>query len=167
MRGMDEKRFKRICHTMREDGAFIEAGENDNLIVQKIEANPNALGIFGYSFLEENQDKLRGTKIDGVEPTYETISSGKYAPSRPLFIYIKKAHIGVIPGLKEFVDEYVSEKAIGEEGYLGGTRPRDAAEVGPREDACRRQVVEEFRTLSRRPTSARPTRVHSIQRVKT
>ncbi len=118
MRGMDEKRFKRICHTMREDGAFVEAGENDNLIVQKIEANPNALGIFGYSFLEENQDKLRGTKIDGVEPTYDTISSGKYAPSRPLFIYIKKAHIGVIPGLKEFVDEYVSEKAIGEEGYL-------------------------------------------------
>jgi len=86
--------------------------------VQKIGTNPNALGIFGYSFLEENQDKLRGTRIDGVEPTYETISSGKYAPSRPLFIYIKKAHIGVIPGLREFVDEYVSEKAIGEEGYL-------------------------------------------------
>jgi phosphate transport system substrate-binding protein len=103
---------------MREDGAFIEAGENDNLIVQKIEANPNALGIFGYSFLEENQDKLRGTKIDGVAPTYETISSGTYVPSRPLFIYIKKAHIGVIPGLQEFVDEYVSEKAIGPEGYL-------------------------------------------------
>jgi len=118
MRGQDEKRFKRICHTLREDGAFIEAGENDNLIVQKIGTNPNALGIFGYSFLEENQDKLRGTRIDGVEPTYETISSGKYAPSRPLFIYIKKAHIGVIPGLREFVDEYVSEKAIGEEGYL-------------------------------------------------
>jgi phosphate transport system substrate-binding protein len=118
MRGMDEKRFKRICHTMREDGAFIEAGENDNLIVQKIEANPNALGIFGYSFLEENQDKLRGTKIDGVAPSFETISSGTYAPSRPLFIYVKKAHIGVIPGLKEFIDEYVSEKALGDEGYL-------------------------------------------------
>ncbi len=118
MRGLDEKRFKRICHTMREDGAFVEAGENDNLIVQKIEANPNALGIFGFSFLEENQDKLRGTKIDGVEPTYETISSGKFSASRPLFIYIKKAHIGVIPGLKEFVDEYVSDKAIGEDGYL-------------------------------------------------
>ena len=118
LRGMDEKRFKQICHTLREDGAFIEAGENDNLIVKKIEANPDALGIFGYSFLEENQDKLRGTKIDDVAPTYETISSGKYAPSRPLFVYIKKAHIGVIPGLKEFVDEYVSEKAIGEEGYL-------------------------------------------------
>ena len=118
LRGLDEKRFKQICDTLREDGAFIEAGENDNLIVQKIEANPNALGIFGYSFLEQNQDKLRGTTIDGVTPTYETISNGKYAPSRPLFVYIKKAHIGVIPGLREFVDEYVSERAIGEEGYL-------------------------------------------------
>ena len=118
LRGMDEKRFRRICHTMREDGAFIEAGENDNLIVQKIEANPNSLGIFGFSFLEENLDKLRGLKIDGVEPTFETIASGKFPASRPLFIYVKKAHIGVIPGLKEFMDEYVSDKAIGAEGYL-------------------------------------------------
>ena len=118
LRSMDEKRFKRVCHTLREDGAFVEAGENDNLIVQKIEANPNAVGIFGYSFLEENQDQLRGTRVDGVEPTFETIASGKYPASRPLFIYVKKAHIGVIPGLKEFVDEYVSDKALGEEGYL-------------------------------------------------
>ena len=118
LRSMDEKRFKRICHTMREDGAFIEAGENDNLIVQKIEANPNALGIFGYSFLEENQDKLRGTRIEGVAPDFETISSGKYPASRPLFVYVKKAHIGVIPGLREFIDEYLSDKALGEEGYL-------------------------------------------------
>jgi phosphate transport system substrate-binding protein len=118
LRGMDEKRFKRICHTIREDGAFIEAGENDNLIVQKIEANPNALGIFGFSFLEENLDQLRGLKIDGVEPTFETIASGKFPASRPLFVYVKKAHIGVIPGIKEFMDEYVSDKAIGEEGYL-------------------------------------------------
>jgi phosphate transport system substrate-binding protein len=114
----DEKRFKRICHTLREDGAFVEAGENDNLIVQKIEANRTAIGIFGFSFLEENMDKLRGSKIDGVEPTYETIASGKYHASRPLFIYVKKAHIGVIPGLQEFVNEYVSDKALGEEGYL-------------------------------------------------
>jgi len=118
LRGQDEKRFKRVCHTLREDGAFVEAGENDNLIVQKIEANRNAVGIFGFSFLEENLDKLRGSKIDGVEPTYETISSGKYPASRPLFIYVKKAHIGVIPGLQEFVNEYVSDKALGEEGYL-------------------------------------------------
>jgi len=118
LRGQDEKRFKRVCHTLREDGAFVEAGENDNLIVQKIEANRNAVGIFGFSFLEENLDKLRGSKIDGVEPTYETISSGKFPASRPLFIYVKKAHIGVIPGLREFVNEYVSDKALGEEGYL-------------------------------------------------
>ncbi len=118
LRGMDEKRFKRVCHTIREDGAFIEAGENDNLIVQKIEANPNALGIFGFSFLEENLDQLRGLKIDGVEPTFETIASTKYPASRPLFVYVKKAHIGVIPGIKEFMDEYVSDKAIGDEGYL-------------------------------------------------
>jgi phosphate transport system substrate-binding protein len=118
LRKMDEKRFKRICHTLREDGAFVEAGENDNLIVQKLEANPNAIGIFGFSFLEENLDKLRGVKISGVEPTFETIASGKFPASRPLFIYVKKAHIGVIPGLREFVNEYVSDKALGEEGYL-------------------------------------------------
>lgn len=131
LRKMDEKRFKRICHTLREDGAFVEAGENDNLIVQKIEANPNALGIFGFSFLEENQDKLRGTRIDGVEPTYETISSGKYPASRPLFVYVKKAHIGVIPGLREFVEEYVSDKALGEEGYLAerGLVPQPEADL--------------------------------------
>jgi phosphate transport system substrate-binding protein len=118
LHGQDEKRFKRLCHTLREDGAFVEAGENDNLIVQKIEANRNAVGIFGFSFLAENMDKLRGSKINGVEPTYETISSGKFPASRPIFIYVKKAHIGVIPGLREFVNEYVSDKALGEEGYL-------------------------------------------------
>ena len=118
LRSMDEKRFKRICHTVREDGAYVEAGENDNLIVQKLEANPNALGIFGFSFLEENLDRLRGLRIDGTEPTFETISTGKYSAARPLFVYVKKAHIGVIPGLREFMAEYVSDKAIGEEGYL-------------------------------------------------
>ena len=109
---------KKACHAIREDGAFIEAGENDNLIAQKLAANKNALGIFGYSFLEENTDKLKGLKIDGIVPTFETISSAKYTAARPLFIYIKKQHIGVIPGLKEFANEYVSDKAIGEEGYL-------------------------------------------------
>ena len=118
LKDIDEKRYKRICQTVREDGAYIEAGENDNLIVQKIEANPNALGIFGYSFLVENTDKLKGMKIDGIAPSFETIANAKYPTSRPLFIYVKKAHIGVIPGLKEFVAEYVSDKAIGEEGYL-------------------------------------------------
>jgi phosphate transport system substrate-binding protein len=109
---------KKQCHLIREDGAYVEAGENDNLIVQKLTANKNALGIFGYSFLEENGDRVKALKIDGIAPTFETISSSKYTAARPLFIYIKKAHIGVIPGLKEFAEEYVSNKAIGEEGYL-------------------------------------------------
>lgn len=109
---------KKQCHAMREDGAYIEAGENDNLIVQKLTANKNALGIFGYSFLEENADRVKAVRIDGVLPTFETISSAKYTAARPLFVYIKKAHVGVIPGLKEFAEEYVSNKAIGEEGYL-------------------------------------------------
>ena len=118
LKDIDEKRYKRVCHTVREDGAYVEAGENDNLIAQKIASNPNALGVFGFSFLEENMDKLKGLKIDGIEPTFETIASAKYPTSRPLFIYVKKGHIGTIPGLKEFVVEYVSDKAIGEEGYL-------------------------------------------------
>jgi len=109
---------KKQCHAIREDGAYVEAGENDNLIAQKLAANKNALGIFGYSFLEENTDKLKGLKIDGIAPSFETIASAKYTAARPLFVYIKKQHIGVIPGLKEFANEYVSDKAIGEEGYL-------------------------------------------------
>jgi len=118
VKDLDEKRFKRICDTIREDGAYVEAGENDNLIVQKIEAKPEALGIFGFSFLEENADKIKGLAIDGVAPTFETIASTKYVTSRPLFVYVKKAHIGTIPGMKEFMDEYVSDKAAGAEGYL-------------------------------------------------
>jgi phosphate transport system substrate-binding protein len=118
LRSQDEPRFKRACGTMREDGGYVEAGENDNLIVQKLNANPNAVGIFGYSFLEENLDKLKGAVVDGVSPSFETVASGKYPASRPLFIYVKKAHIGVIPGISEFIAEYTSEKALGEEGYL-------------------------------------------------
>ena len=114
----DENRFKAICHAVREDGAYIEAGENDNLIVQKLGANPNALGIFGYSFMEENTDKVQGSKVAGVEPTYESIADGSYAVSRPLYFYVKKAHVGVIPGIPEFVAEFVSERAMGEDGYL-------------------------------------------------
>jgi phosphate transport system substrate-binding protein len=109
---------KKQCHAIREDGAYVEAGENDNLITQKLVANKNALGIFGYSFLEENKDRIKGLKIDGVAPEFESISSGEYTAARPLYIYVKKQHIGVIPGLKEFANEYVSEKAIGEDGYL-------------------------------------------------
>ena len=114
----DEKSFKSTCHTLREDGAFIEAGENDNLIVQKLEANPNAFGVFGYSFLEQNTDKLRGSKINGTEPNIAQISSGKYPIARSMYFYVKNAHIGIVPGLKEYVAEFVSERAFGDNGYL-------------------------------------------------
>ncbi|MBL8200215.1 MAG: substrate-binding domain-containing protein [Chromatiales bacterium] len=114
----DENRFKQVCHTIREDGRFVEAGENDNLIVQKLKANKNAVGIFGFSFLEQNMDSVKGSVVDGVVPTFENIASGKYPVSRPLYFYVKKAHIGAIPGIKEFVAEFTSQKAMGEEGYL-------------------------------------------------
>lgn len=118
VKDQDKSMFKSICHTIREDGAYIEAGENDNLIVQKLDANPEAVGIFGFSFLEENLDKIRGSEIGGVEPRFETISDGTYPISRPLYIYVKKAHVGVIPGMQEFLNEFTSEKAYGEDGYL-------------------------------------------------
>jgi len=114
----DAKAFEKVWKSIRKDGAYVEAGENDNVIVQKLEANKNALGIFGFSFLEENAAKLKGAPIEGVEPTYDNISSGKYKGARDLYIYIKKAHIGVIPGLDKFVAEYVSDKALGTDGYL-------------------------------------------------
>jgi phosphate transport system substrate-binding protein len=114
----DPDKFKAVCHGIREDGAYVEAGENDVLIVRKLEANPAAFGVFGYSFLEQNQDKIQGSKINGVADTYENISSGEYPVSRSLFIYVKKPHVGVIPGLQEFVVEFASDKASGPEGYL-------------------------------------------------
>ena len=114
----DPKTHKAACQTMREDGAFIEAGENDNVIVQKLVANPNALGIFGFSFLDQNKDKLYGHAISGVAPTFDTISSGKYPIARDMYVYVKKAHVGVVPGIKEFVSEYTSARAMGKRGYL-------------------------------------------------
>ncbi|MBX3640665.1 MAG: PstS family phosphate ABC transporter substrate-binding protein [Nitrosomonas sp.] len=130
MKKTDEQRYKSVCHTIREDGAYIEAGENDNLIVQKLETNPSALGIFGFSFLDQNTDKVQGAAVDGVAPTFETIADGNYPISRPLFLYVKKAHIGMIPGIAEFLNEFSSEKAWGEEGYLSdkGLIPMPAEE---------------------------------------
>lgn len=110
--------FNAVAYAIREDGAYIEAGENDNLIVQKLEANANALGIFGYSFLEENRDQVQGSSIDGVVPDIESIATGKYPVSRPLYFYIKGGHVGKIPGIQEFATEWTSNKAIGEDGYL-------------------------------------------------
>ncbi len=127
----DENRFKEICHTVREDGAYVEAGENDNLIVQKLSANDAALGIFGYSFLDQNRDKMQGSLVDGVEPTFDNIASGDYPVSRPLYFYVKNAHVGVIPGLQEFVEEFLSARAMGQDGYLSelGLIPLPADEL--------------------------------------
>ena len=119
---------KIIGRAVREDGAYIEAGENDNLIVNKLVANPNALGIFGFSFLDQNSDKVQGSIIDGMAPTFEAIAGGEYKVSRPLYFYVKKAHIGTVPGIQEYLNAFVSEDAIGEDGYLidKGLIPLDA-----------------------------------------
>jgi phosphate transport system substrate-binding protein len=114
----DVKAYDAIWKSIREDGAYIDAGENDNLIVQKLEANPQAVGIFGYSFLEENASSIQGAEVEGVAPTFEAIADGSYQGSRPLFVYFKKQHIGTIPGVQEFINEYASDAALGEDGYL-------------------------------------------------
>jgi phosphate transport system substrate-binding protein len=114
----DEPKYKSVCTKIREDGAFVEAGENDNLIVQRLTANPKAVGAFGYSFLEENADKLQGVGINGVKPTSETVQSFKYPASRALYVYVKAAHVPAIPGMKEFLAEYTKESTWGPRGYL-------------------------------------------------
>ena len=126
----DAKAFEKVWKSMREDGVFVEAGENDNLIVQKLESNPNAFGIFGFANVAENAAQIKGVAVEGVVPTFETIASGEYKVARPLFIYAKKQHVGVIPGMAEFVAEYTSEKAVGEDGYLSdkGLIPLPGAE---------------------------------------
>ena len=118
MKKTDKKAYKKLCHTIREDGAYIEAGENDNLIVQKLDANPKALGIFGFSFLDQNADMVQGSKVNGVAPEFEKIADGSYAISRPLYFYVKAAHVGKVPGIREYMAEFTSEKAWGPEGYL-------------------------------------------------
>ncbi|MFA0810385.1 PstS family phosphate ABC transporter substrate-binding protein [Microbulbifer epialgicus] len=118
MKKKDKSAYKAICHNVREDGAYVEAGENDNLIVNKLVANPNALGIFGFSFLDQNADKVQGSMIEGQAPTFDSIAGQSYPVSRPLFIYVKKAHADVVPGIKQFLAEFTNERAWGDEGYL-------------------------------------------------
>ena len=118
LKSSDKATYKAICHTIREDGAFVEAGENDNLIVQKLEANPDAFGIFGFSFLDQNMEKVKGAPVDGIAPSFDAIADGDYPVSRPLYFYAKKAHVDVIPGLRGYLREFTSERAWGEEGYL-------------------------------------------------
>lgn len=114
----DKPRYKAICHGIREDGAYIDAGENDNLIVQKLSVNPGALGIFGFSFLEQNEDKVQGVAIEGISPSFDAIADGRYPVSRSLYLYVKKAHVGVIPGIRNYLGEFISERAMGRDGYL-------------------------------------------------
>jgi phosphate transport system substrate-binding protein len=118
MKKKDKKAYKGICHTVREDGAYVESGENDNLIVQKLENNPNALGIFGFSFLEENSSKVQGSKVEGIEPNFETIADKSYSISRPLYFYVKNNHVGVVPGIEEYIAEFTKDSTWGPEGYL-------------------------------------------------
>lgn len=118
IKSKDKNTYKKICHTIREDGAYVEAGENDNLIIKKLESNPKAFGIFGYGFLEQNKDLVQGALINNVEPTFELIAKGDYPISRSLYFYVKKAHIGIIPGLEEYLDQFTAEETIGEYGYL-------------------------------------------------
>lgn len=133
LKAKDVKAFDKVWKSMRKDGAYIEAGENDNVIVAKLEANKDAFGIFGFSYLEENTSKLRGVAIEDVDPTYENISSGKYKGARELYIYVKKDHLALVPGLEKFVQEYVSDKALGPDGYLADkglvTLPKDKLEA--------------------------------------
>ncbi|CAN1723863.1 phosphate transport system substrate-binding protein [Hyphomicrobium sp. 1Nfss2.1] len=141
----DSKAFDKVWKSIRKDGAYVEAGENDNVIVQKLEANKDAYGIFGYSFLEENGANLKGVSIEGVEPEYDAISAGKYKGARPLFIYVKKQHVGVVPGMDKFVAEYVSEKAMSKDGYLA----RKGLVALPKEEADKvRESALGMKTLS-------------------
>jgi len=139
LKEVNERRFKQACDAIREDGAYIEAGENDNLIVQKLQANKNSLGIFGYSFLEENLNVLQGSSVEGVAPDFDDITTARYPISRSLYFYVKKAHVGVIPGIKEYIAEFMSEKAVGDDGYLAakGLIPLHKGELaGSRKDAA-------------------------------
>ncbi|MFT7387375.1 MAG: phosphate transport system substrate-binding protein [Candidatus Endobugula sp.] len=113
-----KNKYKGICHNIREDGAYIESGENDNLIVQKLTKNPEAFGIFGFSFLEENSSKVQGSVIEGNSPTFDTIADKSYPIARPLYFYVKKNHVGVVPGIEEYINEFTNENTWGPEGYL-------------------------------------------------
>ncbi|MEE9273518.1 MAG: substrate-binding domain-containing protein [Robiginitomaculum sp.] len=130
MKKTDKKAYKALCHTIREDGAFVEAGENDNLIVQKLNANPSAFGIFGYSYLEENTDSIQGSIVNGTAPSFKNISKGLYPVSRSLYFYVKKNNVGKVPGIMEYIGEFMSDKASGEDGYLAekGLIPMNTAE---------------------------------------
>ena len=145
LRKQDKKAFGNIAHTLREDGKWIDAGENDNALVQTLVNTPTAVGVFGYSFLDQNADKIKGANIDGTAPEFENIAAGDYPVARSLYFYIKKGHVGSTPGLQEFALEFTSDAAAGPGGYL--------EEIGlvPLPDAERatvRAAVENLKTYS-------------------
>jgi phosphate transport system substrate-binding protein len=139
---LQREQYLSACHMLRDDGHYTDAGENDNLIVQKLTASPRQLGIFGYSFLEQNADKVQGAQIDGVSPDFDSIASGQYPVSRPLYFYVKKAHVDRVPGLREYVAEFTSDAAAGEFGYL-----TDSGLI-PLSDQERAQVQEQAKSLA-------------------
>lgn len=145
LKSTDKNAYKVLCHSVREDGGFVEAGENDNLIVQKLQAAPSAFGVFGFSFLDQNSDALQGAKIDGIAPEFEDIASGAYPVSRSLFFYVKKAHVGVISGLEEFLAAFANDDAWGEEGYL---TEKGLIPMGDEERASVAKTVAELTPLS-------------------
>lgn len=142
MKKSDKSAYKAACHTVREDGAYIETGENDNLIIQKLQENPDALGVFGFSFLDQNADVIQGAAIDDVAPEFELIADGSYPVSRPLYFYAKTAHIGVVPGIQEYMDAFTADAAFGDEGYLTdkGLIPMTAEERQQFSDAVRNRT---------------------------
>ena len=139
--GLEKDEAKKV--EIRDDGAYVESGENDNLIVSKLEADPAKIGVFGFSFLDQNADRIKGARIEGVEPTFENIASGEYPVSRSLWFYVKKPHIGVIPGIEEYVEEFIGDAAIGEDGYAveKGLIPLDDMERETFASNARNQVV--------------------------
>ena len=143
LKSSDKNRFKAICHSIREDGAFVEAGENDVLIIRKLEANPDAFGIFGFSFLDQNFDIIQGSSIGGGRPTFDDIAAGLYPVSRPLFMYAKPAHTDLVPGLVEFIREFTEERTWGPDGYLSdrGLIPLPENERGVVRDMARGLVA--------------------------
>ncbi len=131
LKATDEGRFKAVCAAVREDGMFVEGGENDNLIVQKLSGNPNAVGVFGFSYLEDNLDRVKPVTINGVEPTFETIGAGQYPGARAMYIYVRADRARSKPGLKQFLAAYATEAAWGPDGYL------EARGLTPSPDAVR------------------------------
>jgi phosphate transport system substrate-binding protein len=149
IKALPEAQRHQACGTLREDGVFVESGENDNVIIQRLQANKHALGILGYSYYEQNRDTLQAAKINGIGSDFNAILDGRYPVARSLFLYAKKQHFEKVPGLKEFLRFYVSEDALGEEGYI---IERGLIPMLPELRAAQRAIVNAGETLDQRGT---------------